>query len=282
MKQIFIFFLLISNLFADNKCLEKGHFFEYQMKNISQALDSYLEGLKDNNVSCMIEAARVYSNEEYKTIYNQQKGFELLQKALKIEPFNSLIHYNLGIYYFNFNTKEQDINARYHFVLALFLEDKDAQEYVNQLHDSNSSLKHIADVVDNKSFNIQLVYNRLINFFKDSYKLLKKDEDEIILESKNGFKYTISKEKLEISAILNNYNALNFGNEIKKLQYSLYVDLPLDIENKSDKAIDELISKQTKNIKLEYSEKFEDDIFKHHFEILNSDNMFFTYKIEFK
>lgn len=282
MKLLYIFLLFLTTLFSSDKCLGKGHFFEYKMKSVNQALDSYLKGLKDNNVSCMIEAARVYSNEEYKTIYDKQKGFELLQKALKIEPFNSLIHYNLGTYYFNFNTKEQDINARYHFVLALFLKDKDAQEYINQLHNSNSSLKHIADVVENKSFNIILVHSRLINFFKDNYKLIKKDEGQIALKSKNGFKYTLLKDKVEISSTLDKYNALNFGNEIRRLQYSLYVDLPLGIENQSGKAIDRLISKQIENKNFEYNEKFEDETFKHQFSISNYNTVFFKYSIEFK
>jgi hypothetical protein len=241
MKLLIVFLLFISTLFSNDKCLEKGHFFEYKMKRISKALHTYEEGIKENNVSCMIEAARVYSNEEYKSTYNKQKGFKLLQKALILEPFNSLVHYNLGVYYFNFNSKEQDINARYHFVLTLFLKDKDAQNYVNQLYQSNSSSKHISDVIDNKHFNIKLIHDRLINFFKDSYKLIKKDDNKIVLKSKNGFKYTISKNKLEINAVLDKYNALDFGNEIRRLQYSLYVDLPLDIENQSDKVMDKLI-----------------------------------------
>lgn len=281
-KKILWNFIFLSSLFASDKCLEKGHFFENNMKEISKALDAYLEGVNTNNISCLIEASRLYSNEENKTFYNPEKSYELLSKALVLEPFNSLVHYNLGIYYFNFNTEKKDFKSRYHFVLALFLGDKDAQIYVNQLHKSASSLEHTSLVAKNKKFDKEYISQRLEHFFKDKIKIVSKDENKIVLKSNEEFTYTLTENELKIEGLLDIKNALFFGNRLKYLQYSLYVDLPLDVENQTNEILDSLFKKILMENKLDVNEKFIYEEFEHKFRFLNESNPIFTHIILFK
>ncbi len=281
-KILFLLLINITIVLASDKCLELGKFFESKMDRPSRAIDEYLKGVQTNNADCMIEAARLYSDEQNKSFYNTKKSYSLLSKVLEIEPFNALVHYNLGTYYFNFNTKEQDINARYHFVLALFLGDKDAQSYVNQLHKSNSSKKHLNLVIKEKVFNKNIIAKRLEIFFKNRISLKSKSKEKIVLESKEGFKYTISNNELIVSGSLNKDNAYVFGNRIKLLQYSLYVDLPIEIENNVVKAIDTLLLETKNNKKLSLNKSFTDNIFKYYLELSNYSTPFFNYNIKFK
>ena len=274
---------LYINIFAfDGVCLVNGQYYENN-KEYKKAFEHYLKGAKKNVVNCMIEASKFYTNEDFGIKYQPQKAYELLSKAVKIEPYNSLIHYNLGI--LHFKLKENDM-SRYHFIFAYILGDKDAKEYIVQMP-IVTKIGYIKEVSKKDKFDMKLLAQRVKyfsnNIFKEtsqsSKKYLKSNltfEPKIVLKSNNNLEITIYQNKIILDGCLTPKNATLFGIYIQLVQRAIYVDIPKDILMQTDKKFNKLMTK-TLNSKSDIEVEFK-STFKHQFSFSNI-TQYMKYKI---
>jgi hypothetical protein len=68
----------------------KGEIINFKNKLLILTIGLYINIFAFDGV-CLVNGQYYENNKEYK------KAYELLSKTVKIEPYNSLIHYNLGI-----------------------------------------------------------------------------------------------------------------------------------------------------------------------------------------
>ena len=256
MKTIILltFFLIHTNLLLateKNICYTKGNYFANQGK-LDEALVWYEKGIESNITDCIINAAAIYMDTK------PEHAAKLLHKALVLEPYDSFIHYNLGIYYYNLGvnkTIEQreatDTKAKYHFLFAHLLGEKDATYYVKGFYTLKKEHGFIKDVLKEKQFDTKLIETRIEKFAKESMK---------------GFSTTVKDDKVVLYGKLNTLNAKEFGKYIQLLQHALYLDIPNIVALKTEASLNKSKS------------SFFDGVLLHRF--LLDEKQEFTYSVE--
>lgn len=235
----------------DTTCFTKGNHFANQGK-LDEALVWYEKGIESNITNCIINAAAIYMDTK------PEYAATLLHKALVLEPYDSFIHYNLGIYYYNLGvnkTIEQreatDTKAKYHFLFAHLLGEKDATYYVKGFYTLKKEHGFVKDVLKEKQFDKKLIETRIEKFAKESMK---------------GFFTTVKEDKVVLYGKLNTLNAKEFGKYIQLLQHALYLDIPNDVASKTEDSLNKSKS------------SFSDGVLLHRF--LLDENQEFTYSVE--
>lgn len=240
---LILLFGIYTYLNAYEACLVNGHYFEDE-KKYDKAFKAYLDGANRDVVDCMMEAAKFYTNEDYGVVYQAEKAQALLLRALKIEPYNSLLHYNLGIHYFK---EDNNSESRYHFLFAYLLGDKDAVKYLKQIVSTKKN-GYISEVVSDKKFDVKLIAQRLIHFSNNTFKEYKskydeKDKEYIIINTPHKFSISIYPDEIKLYGYLKASNAKLFGVYIRLIQRAVYVDIPKNILDETNNKLDELMSK---------------------------------------
>lgn len=280
-KSLLILALVISPIFAGN-CLKVGQFFEQKMKENHTALYRFLDGEKENNVNCMIEAARMIS--EYGTFGlnfdPKQKQVQLLEKVLKIQPYNSLAHYNLGSFYYN---EKDDEKSRYHFLLSYHLGDKDSVEYLRTLPFVKSYEKDmmIDGRFDTKKLLTQIsIFSSYNGTYQTKLNYADSGHSKTTLENHFGMKVVVSDNSIELRSIANKQNAILLGRMIKTIQYALFIDIPQKTTEITDEYLIDGVIAQTLMGKQTADKSFS-NIFTHRLTFDNNSREFiYTIKIK--
>ena len=268
-RFIFLLLLFTISVYAKaEQCFIDGNLHKSK-GNYTEALESYMSGVDENMTNCMIEASKLYFNEEHNISYKPDLAFKLLQKALDIEPYNSLIHYNLcGYYYYlgNDTSKREagDLKVKYHSKIAYLLGDEDALYYVNGFSKLKKKNGYIEDVLENSTFNTELIAKRIEKFSQGR-----------VLNIKH-FKISLNESEIKFYGRLDYVSAKNFGKHIRTIQEALYIDVPNAVIEKTD----DILSKMMLDFSTKYmlEEEFS-DILQHKFTFMRKSRVF-TYRIK--
>ncbi len=280
-RFIFLLLFLISTVHGKyNECYINGELYKTK-GNYTKALESYMSGVDKNITDCMVEAAKLYSNEEHNIMHQPELALKILHKALNLEPYRSLIHYNLGSHYYNLGhdplkRDAGDIKSKYHFLFAYYLGDEDAYYYVKGFHKLKKRNGYIEEVLDNTTFNTQLIAKRLVKFSQGKISITSKYKDTSVVLNTKHFKILLDKDKIRFYGRLDYISAKEFGQHIKTIQKTLYIDIPNDVIKKTDNILTKLMLDSSAKFILE--EEFS-DILLHNFTLMNKSKVF-TYRIE--
>ncbi len=278
---VFLYIVFSTSIYANEHipCFINGNLYKSQ-GNYTKALEAYMSGVDKNVTNCMIEASMLYFNEEHNIPYRPKLAFELLQKALHIEPYNSLIHYNLSGYYYylgNDTSKREtgDLKVKYHSTIAYILGDEDALYYVNGFRKLKKKNGYIEDVLNKNILDTELISTRLEKFSHGKITITGKQKDASVVLHTKYFTIVVKKEEIKFYGRLDMLSAKSFGKHIRTIQQALYIDIPTFVTSKTDDILSKFMLDSSGNFMLD--EEFS-DVLKHELSLVNSSKVF-VYRI---
>ncbi len=219
-------------------CRGIGQAFEKRGQH-KKALEYYQQGAeKAHHVGCLIETARMYSNDEHGISPNIELAKQYLKSALHKDEYNPVAHYNAGILHYQL---KEDRLARSYFAMADRLGFSDAREMLGYLKNTEVADWLLEGVIGKGAFSVFDIALRE-QAFKHGLKLEESGDAKTGYSFKSGDAVIrITSTEVSLKSKLSAQNAMKFGRLVNFVQGLLYVDVPPEVMTKSNDALTSLM-----------------------------------------